>query len=111
MNFNYKNSLNWKEERNYLSKKDVIDAYAKGVNISLTDTDSYIRPLLLEYSVKNKFRKINKEIFRKKLLDLRVEKRTAAIIVDYYLIGDSLWSSFKDLLLEEYRNGVKKIKI
>lgn len=111
LDFDYKKSLNWKEEKEYLSREDVIEAYAKGVNISLSHTDSYIRSILQEYSLKNKFRKIRKEFFRKKLLNLKVEKRTAAIIIAYYLIGGSSWISFKDLILEEYRNGVKKIKI
>lgn len=111
LDFDYKNSLNWKEEKEYLSREDVIVAYAKGVNISLSHTDSYIRPILQEYSLKNKFRKTHKEFFRKKLLNLRVEKRTATIIIAYYLIGGSSWTSFRDFILEEYRGGVKKIEI
>lgn len=107
VNFNYITSLSWKKEKQYLSQEDVILAYAEGVKTSLADTDSYIRPILLKYSP-NTFRRLYKEKLRKALLDLNVTKRTAAIVVDYYLIGGDIWERFKEELLTLYEDASLK---
>lgn len=94
---NYLKSVDWEEEKKYLSWEHTPEDYADAVVDYLQKKDLYIRATLLGYDHRAK-------PLYKHLKKLGVDNRIAGVIVAYCKIGGEVWKRVRARILRMYES-------